>query len=104
MGEIQLENGVVVKYLLSQNNLKIYDSYRFKTKTEMNLILDEIKEIHPNEELFKVRSRKTLIWEWKTHNLFFENLWYIQSTKDVDFEYPQKKWMTLAYMVCSWFA
>lgn len=103
MREINV-NGLNVQYELSQNNLKIYDSYRFKTKAEMNLILDEIQEIHPSCDIWKQRSRKSLIWEWKTHNWFFNNFWYVQHTKDVDLEFPQKFYYKIAYFVASIFA
>lgn len=96
-------NGLNVQYELSENNLKIYDSYLYRKKSTMNEILDEIQKAHLESDIWKQRSRFGMICEWRVHNWFFNNFWYVQHTKDVDLEFPQKFYYKIAYFVASLF-
>ena len=42
-------------------------------------------------DIYKYRSKRSLINEWKVHNAFYRRGWFKDRTKDTDFQLMQKK-------------
>ena len=76
-----------VKGLIVQvfpNNIKIINSYKIKTKKEMESFLEEVFEKAP---IYKTkRTMGSLLREWKCHNRFYNKGLFISHTKDCDLE------------------
>ena len=76
-----------VKGLIVQvfpNNIKIINSYKIKTKKEMESFLEEVFEKAP---IYKTKRKMgSLIREWKCHNRFYDKGLFISHTKDCDLE------------------
>lgn len=90
------------KYLkvdLSEDNVKIYKSYKLVKTEDIKAFLEKLIKKH-SEDGFVItkRSLKSMIYEWKGHNLLFYLHLFRSHTTDVDLEYPQK-W----YMKAMWF-
>lgn len=88
------------QYKISDNNICIINSYRYKSKIEMKEILFYLKTLHPDNIVF-TRSINSLIREWRSHNLLYKLGIARKRTKDVDLDYPQKWYYTIAYFMGS---
>jgi len=60
--------------------------------------LDEIQKLYPSHVAFK-RSRKSMILEWRAHNLLYRLGIKKSKTADVDLEYPQPWYMKVIYWI-----
>lgn len=76
------------KTTISQSNIHIENSYEIKDTHIMRKYLEIIKkEIDKYEdmcEIFNKRTIKSLINEWRTHNLLYSLHLFRKHTKDVD--------------------
>ena len=72
---------------VSNNCITIINSYTMNNKERMKEYLGCLKVMYPKCEVFK-RSDKSLIREWRAHNLLYKLGLYRSHTKDVDLEYP----------------
>lgn len=69
---------------VSPENIRIVDSYKIKTKKEMENFLKEVFEKAP---IYKTKRKMgSLIREWKCHNRFYNKGLFISHTKDCDLE------------------
>ena len=87
---------------VSKNNIHIEDSYLINKRSDMQLVLDNIRANYSIEycEVLK-RTDKSLIREWRTHNILYSLHLFRSHTKDVDLNYPQSKLVEICYAVLS---
>ena len=86
-------------YTVSENNIKIIDSYKVTKWADMLRILTTIKK-ETNSNVFN-RSMDSLIEEWIAHNRLYKLHIFRSHTKDVDLNYPQKWYEKLIYRILS---
>lgn len=91
-------NAVLPDYIISDHNLKIYDSYEVKKK-DFKPTLVAIEEREPNYEVWK-RGKNQMCLEWATHNAFYAVGIKREQTKDCDLNYPQPFLERAAYAIC----
>lgn len=91
---------VICDYVCSvtENNIKIIDSYKVENKSKMKEVLYAIQYKHPECKVFK-RSYNSMIAEWKTHNRLYHLGIKKSHTKDVDINYPIKWYVELLYRI-----
>lgn len=90
-----------MKYQVSQNNIHIEDS-AFISKRDFGIVLKNIhdqSEDDGNHSLVWKRTWESLEYEWALHNFCYALGLWRSHTKDVDLNYPQKWWETLAYNI-----
>ena len=87
---------------VSKNNIHIEDSYLISKRSDMQSVLDDIRANYSIEccEVLK-RTDKSLIREWRTHNIFYNLHLFRSHTKDVDLSYPQSKLVEICYAIVS---
>ena len=88
---------------LSRENTHIFDSYLIRGKAEMRAFLEEIRKKCDPDMAVAVRSMKSLICEWRSHNLFYYLHVFRSRTKDVDLERQQSWWREVVCRVVSFF-
>ena len=89
---------------VSKNNIHIEDSYKVNTREDMQMILTDIRAKHSLEESDVLkRTDKSLIKEWRAHNLFYNLHLFRSHTKDVDLNYPQSKITEIVHSIVSIF-
>lgn len=88
-----------INYKISTNNIHITDSFQYTTK-KMKEIIQYLKKLYPDHIVF-TRSINSLIREWRSHNLLYKLGIARKRTKDVDLDYPQKWYYTIAYFMGS---
>ena len=83
-------------------NIHIKDSYKIKSKRKMQEILYDVKH-YINQKGLEcktfLRSDKSLIAEWRTHNRLYKLGYKRERTADVDLNYPLKWYVELAYRI-----
>ena len=86
-----------ITFYISDNNCHIVDSY---------LIRDEIKELFLKtylllEDVFKTRSFKSYMNEWRAHNILYK--WNVarKRTKDVDLNINESLFRRIGYCIIS---
>lgn len=91
-------------YHKSDVGIRICDSYQIKSGKEMQEVLNEIRTDDNNQsQILQKRTDKSLIEEWKAHNLLYYLHLFRSHTADVDFEYPQKWYYKVIYKILSFF-
>ena len=86
-----------IKYTISPGNIHLIDSYLYPKK-QFDRQLNRIWGLHPSCEVWN-RSRGSLKKEWATHNALYSLGLFRSRTKDVDLNYPQRCYVTLAYNI-----
>lgn len=89
-----MKEGVVV----TENNIHITDS-SFLSEREADDLLDCIAAEYPTCSVVVNRSHGSMIREWAAHTLLYKLHILRSHTKDVDLNYPQRWWVSLAYNV-----
>lgn len=85
---------------VSKNNIHIENSCEVNTREDMQMVLNDIRANHSLEESDVLkRTDKSLIKEWRVHNVFYNLHLFRTHTKDVDLNYPQSKIIEIAYSV-----
>lgn len=71
----------------------------------MKNILEQIKSLYENEhnEVLDNRSIRSMIWEWKSHNLVYSLGLFRDRTRTVDINYPIPGYMNIVYFIASLF-
>ena len=88
----------MVTYMTNWYKMTIFDSCLVPSKnflTELN----EVKNKTAICPLWDKRSMWSLRCEWAVHNLCYKLKIKRDKTKDVDFEYEQKWYLSLAYYI-----
>ncbi len=88
---------------LTYDNTHINDSYLIRSKEDMRKFLMAIREQCNPDMAVAVRDMKSLICEWRSHNLFYYLRVFRSRTKDVDLERCQSWWRELFCRVVSFF-
>lgn len=88
---------------LTYENTHIFDSYLIRTKKDMQRFLSSLREQCDPDMAVAVRSMKSLICEWRSHNLFYYLHVFRSRTKDVDLERHQSWWREMFCRVVSFF-
>ena len=84
---------------VTDDNVHIKDSYKVGVLNNMLYILAVIKSKYPSCNTFK-RSERSLINEWRAHNLLYTFGLFKSHTKDVDLD--ASKWYTeIIYFILS---
>lgn len=94
-----------VEYTASKNNVNIHDSYKV-SKHDFEDALDFVKyDAEDSTDVFKNRSYFSMKMEWTAHNFLYMINYERERTGSVDLNYPQKWYITAAYVVsglCTW--
>ena len=87
-----------ITYKITNNTIKITNSYLVRSKEKMNLMLNliGIETVFP-------RSKESLIKEWRAHNLMYDLGLFRSHTKDVDLNTDESKLRLFLYSVLSLF-
>lgn len=80
----------------NENNVRIKDSYKIKTKEYMKLILTLFKE---RTGFKSKRSIDSWLKEWKTHNRLYRLGLFRSHTADCDLEEYEKLHRLIAYEI-----
>lgn len=72
-----------VEFVVSDKVVHIQGSYKVKTISEMEYIIETLRVKYPSCEVLK-RSNNSLINEWRTRNLLYSLGLFKNHTKDVD--------------------
>lgn len=87
-----------INYVLTDNDLKVIDSYKV-SKKEFKPFINYVKEENPDVSLFKHRKVWHMCLEWATHNFLYKLGIKPESTKDVDLNYPLPWYEKIGYFV-----
>lgn len=88
-----------ISYNVSNNNIHIDNSYKIKSKESMLNVLNDIYNNNNYCSNVFNRSMDSLLNEWGAHNLFYNLHLFRSHTRDVDLDYPQKKWLSICYNI-----
>lgn len=88
---------------LTKENTHIIDSYLIKGKSEIRAFLEALRKQCDPDMAVAVRSLKSLVAEWRSHNLFYFLHVFRSRTKDVDMERHQSWWREVFCRVVSFF-
>lgn len=91
------------RVVLSRDNTHIFNSYQIKRKEDMREFLAVLREHCDPDMAVAVRPMKSLICEWRSHNLFYFLHVFRSRTKDVDLERRQAWWREMFCRVVSFF-
>jgi len=86
---------------ITDNNVHIHDSYKIKGKWKKLAVIERILEIQP--DAFKIRSIRSVLREWRAHNILYR--WHIKrdSTMHTDIEIHQKLKYKIGYLLVNIF-
>lgn len=87
--------------VISYKNTHIDDSYQIVTKRDMCELLGTIREQCNPDMAIAVRSMKSLVCEWRVHNLLYYLHLFRCHTKDVDMERHQAWWREVLCRIAS---
>lgn len=91
-----------MNYTLTQNNLHIEESYKI-SKSEFVPFFNDLRKKEPWSDVWN-RTNGSMKREWASHNLLYNLHLFRSHTKDVDLNYPQKWYVSLAYNIFGFFA
>ena len=86
-----------MRYKIYGERVKLFDSYAV-SKSKFKSELDRIRYLHPTCRLWR-RSDRSLINEWRSHNLAYKLGIRREKTADCDLNYEQEWYVRLAYAV-----
>lgn len=84
------------------DNIVVIDGYKYTSPKEMLNALEFVSWFYPENKVIKTRSFKSLMAEWKTHNLLYDLHILRSRTKDVDLNL-NSKFIQLIYRFLSVF-
>ena len=94
-----LHNGNKVIAELSDSNIRIYDSYRFKSSKDMKAILSELGE-HGSQAI-NTMPNGAMLREWRAHNFIYVLHLFRSYTKDVDLNIGNPWYIKALYAIFS---
>ena len=97
--ELTYKNNVY-NYNVSDYCWSIIDSYKVKSRKDMQAILEYLSD---NHGLLSGRTIKDMVYEWCVHNLFYDLHLFRSHTETVDMEANQKKYLKILYKCFSIF-
>lgn len=95
-------NDLLIKVSCSKDSTSIQDSYRIKDYINMRDILIKIRmQVNDEELAINKRSLKSMIKEWRVHNLLYSFGIERDRTCTVDIEAKQSWYVKLLYTIIS---
>jgi hypothetical protein len=95
---------LIIDYTLSADNLHIEKSYEIRPRKVMNEQLDLVRaENDPYIPVLQQRTNKSMIREWRAHNLLWDLHLFRSHTCDVDLNIPQPWYISVLYFILSIF-
>lgn len=105
-------NNIYMKFILRQKklcfkieadkyNTHIENSYRVKSKDDMSKILKAIRNRCVGDYAIHKRTIKSMINEWRSHNLLYNIGIYKDRTASVDLDINSKWYISMAYSILS---
>ena len=89
--------------ITTPTNTHIVDSCLVKSKEDMRVYLEKLRDEVPEEMAVNQRSVESQIREWRSHNFFYFLHVFRSRTKDVDLELQQTWYRELFCRVVSFF-
>jgi hypothetical protein len=86
---------------VTENNVHIHDSYKIKGKKRKLEIINAIIAFCP--EAFKTRTIKSVLREWRAHNVLYKLHIARNSTMHTDIEAHQKLFYKISYLLINIF-
>lgn len=90
----------IISFNLSEGNLQIENSYLIKSSDDMRKILTQISLANDTEYVCP-RTTKSMIREWKSHNLLYYLGLFKERTKHVDLNFKSKWYENVGYFIIS---
>lgn len=84
------------------DDIVIVDGHKYTSPKEMINVLDFVRTFYPENQVIRTRTNKSLMAEWKTHNLLYDLHILRGRTKDVDLNL-NSKFIQLIYKFLSMF-
>ena len=88
-----------LKITISNTNIHLHDSFKIKTKEEKLFILHEIINVFP--KILEYRTIKSMLREWRAHNILYKLHILRESTKHTDIEFKQNFIFKIGYFLIS---
>lgn len=106
MKELTIRYGnLTLTVYVGETNTQIKDSYQVKKRSDMEIILNLIRFQCDKEEdkslAINKLSLKTMIQEWRAHNLIYSLRLWKSHTRDVDLNTDKKLWEKILYPIVS---
>ena len=91
-----------IKYHVGESGICIFESWKITdAKIKEDFLMNLCLEI---EGLELCRSRKSMLIEWKAHNILYQKHIFRKSTENTDIEWKQNKFVAFVYrMICRLF-
>ena len=84
-----------IEYIVTDNNIHVFNSYLITDDRTKIVFINHLLETY--ETFAKMRNLKSLLKEWKAHNICYQHNWWRDRTRDVDFEFKQKVFHKIAF-------
>ena len=84
---------------ISNNNIHIHDSFKIHKKEDKINILNKIISYYP--EILNKRSFKSMLKEWRAHNILYRLGLFKKQTKHTDLEFNQNLIHKIIYFLIS---
>ena len=88
----------------NKQNIHIEDSYRVKSKRDMQRILSIVEYASYNRGIFYARSQSSWIREWKAHNFLYKINYKREQVKNVDLNESEPLSKRIGYFFLSLFS
>lgn len=94
-------NGNKVTAELSDDNTRIYDSYRFRSSKDMRAILSELGKQSGYCMAINTMLNSDMLREWRAHNFMYSLHLFRSHTKDVDLNTGKSWYIKALYAMFS---
>lgn len=82
---------------VTDDDIKIHDSHKV-SKHDFGKVLNELREKYPENPVLLNRKNFLMEMEWTTHNALYGLNIKVESTKDVDLNYPLPWYEKIGYL------
>lgn len=90
----------MIEYAIGEKAVTIKDSYLIKDDDDKIAFLQKL--CIENEGLELCRSIRSMLLEWKAHNILYKHHLFVDRTRDTDLEYDQKRLIAFGYrLICA---
>ena len=84
-----------IEYVISDSNLHVFNSYLITCDETKVAFLNYCLQTY--ETFARMRKLKSLLKEWKAHNICYQHGWWVDRTRDADFEFKQPFFHKIAF-------
>ena len=92
---------IVYMVTVSDDCITIANSYRITSKTDMKLFVEHLRVRFSESKVFSKRTTKSLINEWRVHNLLYSLGISKERTQSVDLNQSQSTMCKILYTILS---